>query len=78
MGEHLIRNSDLTVVATYRRAIGASLERVWENVLDWEHLPWLHSGSFADIKCLDAGDWGWRALPQRGGVFVALRSCTYW
>ena len=67
MGEHLIRNSDLTVVATYRRAIGASLERVWENVLDWEHLPWLHSGSFADIKCIDAGDWGWRAQVRSPG-----------
>ena len=32
----------LTSVATYRRRIGASLERVWENVHDWEHLPWLH------------------------------------
>ena len=34
---------------------------MWENVLDWEHLPWLHRGSFRSIHCEDAGDWGWRA-----------------
>jgi hypothetical protein len=32
-------NKSLTLVATYRRTIHASLERIWENVLDWEHLP---------------------------------------
>ena len=60
-GLNLARNPKLSRVATYRRKIGASLERVWENVLDWEHLPWLHSRSFADIACHDAGGWGWRA-----------------
>jgi nitrite reductase/ring-hydroxylating ferredoxin subunit len=58
---NLTRNLALTLVATYRRTIGASLARVWENVLDWEHLPWLHSKSFAEISCHAAGDWGWRA-----------------
>ena len=38
---------ELISVAVYRRRIGASLERVWENVRDWEHLPWLHRQSFA-------------------------------
>ena len=38
---------ELNVVATYRRTIHASLERIWENVLDWEHLPWLHRSAFA-------------------------------
>jgi nitrite reductase/ring-hydroxylating ferredoxin subunit len=51
---------DLTCVATYRRSIAASVERVWENVLDWEHLPWLHSGSFQAIERIDSGTWGWR------------------
>jgi nitrite reductase/ring-hydroxylating ferredoxin subunit len=51
----------LCAVAVYRRAIGASLERVWENVLDWEHLPWLHASTFAEIECESSGDWGWRA-----------------
>jgi len=59
---------DLTSVARYRRTIGASLERVWENVLDWEHLPWLHASAFRSIECQDAGDWGWRARAvARGG-----------
>jgi nitrite reductase/ring-hydroxylating ferredoxin subunit len=48
-------------VAVYRRTVAASLERVVENVLDWEHLPWLHRGSFSSIELLDAGDSGWRA-----------------
>ncbi|MEE9606984.1 MAG: Rieske 2Fe-2S domain-containing protein [Myxococcota bacterium] len=51
----------LTRVAVYRRGVPASLERVWENVLDWEHLPWLHRGTFSSIECAEAGDWGWRA-----------------
>ena len=51
----------LTRVATYERLVHASTERVWENVRDWEHLPWLHHGSFSRIECLDAGSWGWRA-----------------
>ena len=49
------------VISTYRRTVGVSLERVWENVLDWEHLPWLHSSSFVAIECLAAGSWGWHA-----------------
>lgn len=51
----------LTRVATYERTVGASSDRVWENVHDWEHLPWLHSGSFSSIECTESGPWGWRA-----------------
>lgn len=51
----------LTTVAVYRRSVAASLERVWENVRDWEHLPWLHRSSFSSIECEDEGEWGWRA-----------------
>jgi len=51
----------LTLVATYRRTIHASLERIWENVLDWEHLPWLHRKSFAAIQLLEQTPEGWRA-----------------
>ena len=51
----------LTHVATYERCVGASAERVWENVHDWEHLPWLHRLSFSSIECLESGAWGWRA-----------------
>ena len=34
--------SELTLAGTYTRALGAGIERIWENVLDWEHLPALH------------------------------------
>jgi nitrite reductase/ring-hydroxylating ferredoxin subunit len=50
----------LTRVARYHRRIRAPLVRVWENVLDWEHLPHLHATSFSHIELDDAGDWGWR------------------
>ena len=43
----------LTSVAVYERTIRASLERVWENVLDWEHLPWLHRRTFGHIRLLE-------------------------
>jgi nitrite reductase/ring-hydroxylating ferredoxin subunit len=55
-------------LATYERRVAAPLERVWENVLDWEHLPYLHHESFCGIELLEAGTWGWRAraaLPPR-------------
>jgi nitrite reductase/ring-hydroxylating ferredoxin subunit len=52
---------NLSCVAAYRRRIGASLERVWENVRDWEHLPWLHRESFASIALEQEGAFGWRA-----------------
>jgi nitrite reductase/ring-hydroxylating ferredoxin subunit len=51
----------LTSVAVYRRRIGASLDRVWENVRDWEHLPWLHRESFASIALEREDERGWRA-----------------
>ena len=50
----------LTEIVNFDRIINANTERVWENVLDWEHLAWLHDTSF-DYNELDAaGDWGWR------------------
>lgn len=55
------RERGLVRAAVYDRVVRASRERVWENVLDWEHLPWLHAGSFSSIACQDAGSWGWRA-----------------
>lgn len=51
----------LTLVVTYRRTIHASLERIWENVLDWEHLPWLHRSSFTAIQLLEQTADMWRA-----------------
>lgn len=71
-------------IARYERTIVGSLADVWENVHDWEHLPWLHATSFRSIALLEAGEWGWRArvgLPADGGsgdaaapeVEIALR-----
>jgi hypothetical protein len=65
----------LTLVATYRRTIHASLERIWENVRDWEHLPWLHRRSFLGIRLLEQRPDGWRAcvtLPPAGASRQAL------
>lgn len=39
-------------MAVYRRTVRASLERVWENVFDWEHLPWLHRETFGHVRLL--------------------------
>jgi nitrite reductase/ring-hydroxylating ferredoxin subunit len=55
-----------TTVAIYDRVINASIERIWENVMDWEHLPWLHSGSFAAIELEHADEQGWRASVEVG------------
>lgn len=51
----------LTLVATYHRTIRASLERIWENVRDWEHLPWLHRASFRSVELLEQTPISWRA-----------------
>ncbi len=62
-------------VAVYRREVAASIARVWENVHDWEHLPWLHASSFGDIELEESGPWGWRARiqPSRGGEGASFR-----
>jgi nitrite reductase/ring-hydroxylating ferredoxin subunit len=57
----LERNPELAVASVYEREIEASLERVWENVYDWEHLPFLHSQAFSAIEKTDSGAWGWQA-----------------
>jgi len=57
----------LTCVATYKRRINASLERVWENVHDWAHLPWLHDSAFGPIQLQEQGSWGWRTVTSPAG-----------
>ena len=59
----------LDSVAVYERTITASLERIWENVLDWEHLPWLHRTSFGHVRMFAISRDGWRgeAAMRRGG-----------
>lgn len=63
----------LASVAVYERTVRASVDRVWENVLDWEHLPWLHRTTFGHIRLLDGSRTGWRAevgLRVGGAPFV--------
>lgn len=58
----------LNLAGTYRRTVAASLARIRENVLDWEHLPALHSSSFATCTLLDEDTNGWRIrLTSQGG-----------
>jgi len=52
---------DLVHVATYRRRVRATTASIWENVLDWEHLPWLHHSTFSDVRLIAARHDGWRA-----------------
>lgn len=50
----------LHLAGVYRRDVGASLDRIWENVFDWEHLDHLHESSFTACHLLARGEWGWR------------------
>lgn len=58
-------------LGSYRRALPHNtLPRMMENAYDWEHLPFVHPGSFASIELVDEGAWGWRAevtLPAAAG-----------
>lgn len=57
----------LAIVATYSRELGASLERMFENALDWEHLPFVHARSFASIDLIAERPDGWRAAVTMAG-----------
>jgi nitrite reductase/ring-hydroxylating ferredoxin subunit len=54
-------STSLPHIASYTRELPISLTRMYENAIDGEHLPWLHSESFSHLEILDQGDWGWRA-----------------
>lgn len=60
----------LTEVAVYRRTVRAAVASVWENVRDWEHLPWLHRTTFRAVDLLAESRDGWRARValQPGGA----------
>lgn len=63
-------------LGTYTRDLPVTLERMFENALDWEHLPHLHAGSFKAISCREAGDWGWHCdavLPNDAPIELELR-----
>lgn len=57
----LARHPDLVPAASYTREVPAPIAAVWENVHDWEHLPWLHDQAFTKIALREAGEWGWHA-----------------
>lgn len=64
---------ELTRVATYERRVAAAIERIFENVRDWEHLPWLHASSFRSIALRGADARGWRAqIGLHGGAEIGL------
>jgi nitrite reductase/ring-hydroxylating ferredoxin subunit len=72
---------------TYRRELPVSLDRLYENALDWEHLPYLHRTTFSSIAVIEAGSWGWRAdvglQPSGPGHDIVLeltldRDCRRW
>lgn len=71
-------------LGTYRRLLPVGLERMYENVLDWAHLPFVHASTFSAVRPLDFGSWGWRAeVANRDGrswtVAVDLdRRCQRW
>jgi nitrite reductase/ring-hydroxylating ferredoxin subunit len=53
-------SNTLPHVATYTRELPVSLERMYENAIDGEHLPWLHKDTFAALTITEKGEWGWR------------------
>ena len=71
----LDRHPDLVSAAIYTREVPAPIAAVWENVYDWEHLPWLHDQAFRSIELRESGDWGWHAdvgFPGDGVADVEL------
>ena len=56
-------------VAVYHRTLKTSVDGIWANVLDWEHIPWLHATTFTSVELLARGANFWRArvgLAPRG------------
>src|SRR5438128_1208073 len=58
---------ELALAATYSRVVRAGIERIWENVLDWEHLPALHEIYFNHVALIDIGSRGWRVELTKAG-----------
>lgn len=59
----------LELAVTWQREVRAGIERIWENVFDWEHLPVLHGMYFNAVDLIDIGSWGWRvALTKNPGT----------
>ena len=75
----------LHLAGTYRRTIAASVARIRENVLDWEHLAALHASSFAACDLIDEDADGWRicivnagsTTPQILKLYIAVDTSGY-
>lgn len=75
----------LHLAGTYCRTVAASVARIRENVLDWEHLSALHASSFAACELVDADSDGWRVrlvnqgsdAPQILKLFMAPDTSGY-
>jgi nitrite reductase/ring-hydroxylating ferredoxin subunit len=62
-------SSELALAATYTREVRAGIDRIWENVLDWEHLPALHEIYFNHVALIEIDSSGWRVeLTKRPGA----------
>jgi nitrite reductase/ring-hydroxylating ferredoxin subunit len=59
--ENQISDRKVPHAGTWRRELPVSVERLYENAIDWEHLPFVHRSSFARVECIEAGAWGFRA-----------------
>lgn len=63
----------LELAGVYKRTVAASLDRIWENVFDWEHLAHLHENSFTTCELIERDNAGWRvALAFRGGAATQI------
>ncbi len=79
--------SQLPHAGTYVREMAVTVERMYENTLDWAHLPHLHGSSFGRIELLGQDELGWRARVWSPGaaddasIVVDLRldpECRRW
>lgn len=52
--------TELHLAGTYTREVHASIDRIRENVLDWQHLPGLAGNSFCTSELIDEDASGWR------------------
>src|SRR5438034_9758432 len=59
---------ELALAATYVREVRAGIERIWENVLDWKHLPALHDIYFNHVVLIEIGSQGWRVELTKAGT----------
>lgn len=57
----------LHYLGNYVRPLPVSLARMIENAYDWEHLPFVHESSFAAIRLVEQGQWGWRCITDLPG-----------